>query len=149
MDKVQRKINSVNMLGPFYRSKLKNALCGVHVRLSVDRPSVCLWTSIAGLSRNSDIKFFTELYVSRARAPDNLLADSHSLPKGVNKLRHVSYLLADLSTIQNKKIGTQFCSAGFFLRRGPQQMLRTHRSLKAYCASLWWRWLVFFLHFSV
>jgi hypothetical protein len=33
---------------------------------------------------------------------------------------------------------------GFFLwRRAPQQMLRTHRSLKAYCATLWWRWLVF------
>jgi hypothetical protein len=27
--------------------------------------------------------------------------------------------------------------------RGPQQMLRTHRSLEAYCATLWWRWLVF------
>jgi hypothetical protein len=28
--------------------------------------------------------------------------------------------------------------------RAPQQMLRTHRSLKAYCATLWWRRLVFF-----
>jgi hypothetical protein len=29
------------------------------------------------------------------------------------------------------------------VRRGaPQQMLRTHRSLEAYCATLWWRWLV-------
>jgi hypothetical protein len=28
----------------------------------------------------------------------------------------------------------------FFLWRAPQQMLRTHRSLKAYCATLWWRW---------
>jgi hypothetical protein len=24
-------------------------------------------------------------------------------------------------------------------------MLRTHRSLKDYCATLWWRWLVFFV----
>ena len=31
-----------------------------------------------------------------------------------------------------------------FLRwRAPQQMLQTHRSLKAFCATLWWRWLVF------
>ena len=29
--------------------------------------------------------------------------------------------------------------------RDPQQTLRTHRSLKAYCATLWWRWLVFFV----
>jgi hypothetical protein len=27
--------------------------------------------------------------------------------------------------------------------RVPQQILRTHRSLKAYCATLWWRWSVF------
>ena len=26
-------------------------------------------------------------------------------------------------------------------------MIQTHRSFKAYCANLWWRWLVF-LHFS-
>jgi hypothetical protein len=32
---------------------------------------------------------------------------------------------------------------GFF--RTPQQMLRTHRSLEAYCATLWWRWSVFFV----
>jgi hypothetical protein len=30
-----------------------------------------------------------------------------------------------------------------FWWRVPQQMLRTHRSLEAYCATLWWRWLVF------
>jgi hypothetical protein len=34
--------------------------------------------------------------------------------------------------------------ASFLLWRAPQQMLRTHRSLKAYCATLWWRWLLFF-----
>jgi hypothetical protein len=28
--------------------------------------------------------------------------------------------------------------------KGPQQMLRTHHNLEAYCATLWWRWLVFF-----
>jgi hypothetical protein len=28
----------------------------------------------------------------------------------------------------------------FFEVRAPQQMLRTHRSLEAYCATLWWRW---------
>jgi hypothetical protein len=27
--------------------------------------------------------------------------------------------------------------------RAPQQMLRTHRSIEAYCATLWWRRLVF------
>jgi hypothetical protein len=26
----------------------------------------------------------------------------------------------------------------------PQQMLRTHRSLEAYCVTLWWRWIFFF-----
>jgi hypothetical protein len=31
--------------------------------------------------------------------------------------------------------------------RAPQQMLRTHRSLKAFCATLWWRWAVFFTKF--
>jgi hypothetical protein len=31
-------------------------------------------------------------------------------------------------------------SLNFFLRRAPQRMLRTHRSPKAYCATLWWRW---------
>jgi hypothetical protein len=28
----------------------------------------------------------------------------------------------------------------FFGEGAPQLMLRTHRSLKAYCATLWWRW---------
>jgi hypothetical protein len=32
----------------------------------------------------------------------------------------------------------------FFNWRAPQQMPRTHCSLKAYCATLWWRWLVSF-----
>jgi hypothetical protein len=33
----------------------------------------------------------------------------------------------------------------FFLWwKAPQQMLRTHRSLEAYCATLWWRWLINF-----
>jgi hypothetical protein len=27
--------------------------------------------------------------------------------------------------------------------RAPQQKLRTHRSLEACCAALWWRWLAF------
>jgi hypothetical protein len=29
--------------------------------------------------------------------------------------------------------------------RAPQQMLRRHRSLEAYCVTLWSRWLVFFV----
>jgi hypothetical protein len=41
----------------------------------------------------------------------------------------------------------------FFFKwwRAPQQMLRTHRSLKAYCATLWWRWRwwLFFVLFLV
>jgi hypothetical protein len=37
----------------------------------------------------------------------------------------------------------------FLLWRAPQQMLRTHSSLEAYCAILWWRWLVFFSFFRV
>jgi hypothetical protein len=40
------------------------------------------------------------------------------------------------------------CHREFFLWwRAPQQKLRTHRSLEAYCATLWWRWLVFFFVF--
>jgi hypothetical protein len=35
----------------------------------------------------------------------------------------------------------------FFYWRVPQQMLRTHRSLEAYCANMWWRWLLFFFAF--
>jgi hypothetical protein len=31
----------------------------------------------------------------------------------------------------------------FLWWRAPQQKLRTHRSLEAYCATLWWIWLVF------
>ena len=38
---------------------------------------------------------------------------------------------------------------GYFLwRKAPQQKLRTHRSLKAYCANLWWRWRERWLVFS-
>jgi hypothetical protein len=34
-----------------------------------------------------------------------------------------------------------YCTSVFFCGEGPpQQKLRTHRSLKAYCATLWWRW---------
>ena len=33
-------------------------------------------------------------------------------------------------------------------RRSPQQMLRTHRSFDAYCATLWWALLVFFPFFE-
>jgi hypothetical protein len=32
--------------------------------------------------------------------------------------------------------------------RAPQQMLRTHHSLKAYCTTLWWRWAVFLPSFT-
>jgi hypothetical protein len=34
-----------------------------------------------------------------------------------------------------------------FKWRAPQQSLRTHRSLKAYCAALWW-WSFLFFHFN-
>ena len=37
----------------------------------------------------------------------------------------------------------------FFWRRAPLQMLRTHRSLEAYRATLWWRWRERWLLFSV
>ena len=38
---------------------------------------------------------------------------------------------------------------GIFVVKGPQQMLRTHRSPKAYFATLWLRWLVFSSFFLV
>jgi hypothetical protein len=31
----------------------------------------------------------------------------------------------------------------FFVVKGPAADARTHRSLEAYCATLWWRWLIF------
>jgi hypothetical protein len=39
------------------------------------------------------------------------------------------------------------CSVFFTWCRAPQQMLRTHHSLKVFCATLWWRWAVFFTKF--
>jgi hypothetical protein len=39
-------------------------------------------------------------------------------------------------------------SGTFFLRSVPQQKQRTHRSLEAYCATLWWRWREIWLVFS-
>jgi hypothetical protein len=47
-----------------------------------------------------------------------------------------------LTSYENQLCGWEVvgtCSR-FFLRRATQQKLRTHRSLKAYCATLWWRW---------
>jgi hypothetical protein len=41
-----------------------------------------------------------------------------------------------------------YCIICFFLWwRAPQQKLRTHRSLEAYCATLWWRWKIISLFF--
>jgi hypothetical protein len=45
--------------------------------------------------------------------------------------------------------GVLLCGVSFFLWwRASQQKLRTHRSLKAYCATLWWRWGERWLVFS-
>jgi hypothetical protein len=57
---------------------------------------------------------------------------------------------------ENRRIGNNYVKKRFIILtnfflfgwRAPQQMLRTHRSLKAYCTTLWWRWLNFF-RFSV
>jgi hypothetical protein len=38
-----------------------------------------------------------------------------------------------------------YADVGTLFLRASQQMLRTHRSLEAYCATLWWRLLVFFV----
>jgi hypothetical protein len=60
-----------------------------------------------------------------------------------------SYIVTRNISKTNKKKNTQIISRIF--RRAPQQKLRTHRSLKAYCTTLWWklreRWLVFFFIF--
>jgi hypothetical protein len=40
-------------------------------------------------------------------------------------------------------------STFFQWRRAPQQTLRTHRSLKSFCATIWWRWWLFFILFQV
>jgi hypothetical protein len=43
--------------------------------------------------------------------------------------------------LTTRKRGTAYTSHVWW--RAPKQMLRTHCSLEAYCATLWWRWLVF------
>jgi hypothetical protein len=56
----------------------------------------------------------------------------------------VSSMHSTITNINKKKWTCSRFVHNFFLWwRAPQQMLRTHRSLEAYCATLWWRWLVF------
>jgi hypothetical protein len=51
--------------------------------------------------------------------------------KYVGELYRTSLYLINITSIK-----------GYFVRwRAPQKLLRTHRSLEAYCATLWWRWL--------
>ena len=72
----------------------------------IQRPSVfrfvCLRTSIIGLTRNSDTGVLYKTCVKQTGVPVNRLTDSHILPRGVNELRHISYLLAYLSKIHKK-----------------------------------------------
>jgi hypothetical protein len=46
-----------------------------------------------------------------------------------------------------KQVSRWYIRVFFLWWRAPQQKLRTHRSLEAYCATLWWRWLVIFRFF--
>ena len=53
------------------------------------------------------------------------------------------------STRDRPNTGQKKLRVLFFLWRAPQKMLRTYRSLEAYCATLWWIWSVFFSFFRV
>jgi hypothetical protein len=63
----------------------------------------------------------------------------------INARRRLFYIFIFLKFIPQRKkplfLYTIALGGGGW--RAPQQMLRTHRSLEAYCATLWWRWLVF------
>ena len=50
------------------------------------------------------------------------------------------------AAFMNYETGGTFC---FLWRRAPRRKQRTRRSLEAYCATLWWRWLVLFSFFRV
>jgi hypothetical protein len=51
---------------------------------------------------------------------------------------HMPFVLDEVALGQ-VFISVRLCFLLFLWTRAPQQMLRTHRSLKAYCATLWWR----------
>jgi hypothetical protein len=60
----------------------------------------------------------------------------------------ICYYVESTSSVLTSNVRRTACAyirqCNFFLwRNAPQQTLRTHRSLKAYCATLWWRLLVF------
>jgi hypothetical protein len=66
----------------------------------------------------------------------------------VNSLYVWLSLLAETCHKSNNLHVNDRCAVSFFFWwRAPQQILRTHRSLEAYCATVWWRWLVFFFIF--
>ena len=65
--------------------------------------SFCLRTSITGLSQYSDTEVIHKTCVTQTRGHVNRLTESHILPKGINELRHISYLLGYLGKIQNKQ----------------------------------------------
>ena len=65
--------------------------------------SVCLRTRITGLSQNYDRGVIHRTCVTKTRGPVNRLTESYILPKGVNELRHISYILDYLGKIQNKQ----------------------------------------------
>jgi hypothetical protein len=60
----------------------------------------------------------------------------------------------DIKVIHFHITAKAYFSCPFFFKwwRAPQQTLRTHRSLEASCATLWWRWRrwwLFFIHFLI
>ena len=60
----------------------------------------------------------------------------------LEKLTAMEFVLSQINTIHTDTTCLFKIQFFFLWRRVPQQKLRTHRSLKAYCATLWWRWLV-------
>jgi hypothetical protein len=53
------------------------------------------------------------------------------------------YLDRRQSLFKERRIKLKSNTQTFVRGEGPQQMLRTHRSLQPYCAALWWRLLAF------
>jgi hypothetical protein len=80
----------------------------------------------------------------------NLICKIQEVKKNV---KHLTELTLNLWACHCIIRGTGTVKHVCLWRKVPQQMLRTHRSLKAYCATLWWKWrerrLDFFSFFQV
>jgi hypothetical protein len=78
------------------------------------------------------------VYADRSVRLDDLLTHSQ-----VSEHMNGGFILGlwgQITDSTQKYMSIFFQTLCFLWRRAPQQKLRTHRSLEAYCATLWWRW---------